>query len=353
MTLFRIFVVSLISVMYVSTANAQIQWSPETSRALSAAIEAGNYQTVTSVLIRQHGAVIYEGYFNGTDATTRHNTRSVTKTINGMLLGVAIENGAIDGVEAPVFSFFKDKKPILHDDKRKGDIVIEDLLTMSAPLECDDWNQYSRGNEERMYLIEDMSRFYLDLPMRGYPVWSKPPEQRPLGRAFSYCTAGANLVAKIVERASGDNIEAFAQQHLFSPLGVDAVHWPRTGTGDIMATGGLELTSDTLARLGELYVQNGTFAGKRILPEDWVVASIAPRARVDDDTLYGYLWWLEDYVVDGVTHRVAFMNGNGGNRVMILPDHGIVVVITKTDFGRRGMHDAAQALFEDFIVANL
>lgn len=353
MKFFRSFVVSVFSVMSFSTANAQLQWSNETSNALGAAIDVGNYQTITSVVIRQHGTAVYEGYFNGADATSQHNTRSVTKTINGMVLGAAIEAGEIKGVNARVFPYFKDKRPILHDDKRKRDITIEDLLTMSSPLECNDWNQFSQGNEERMYIVEDMARFYLDLPMRGYPVWSPPPQQRPFGRAFSYCTAGANLVAKIVERATGENIEDYAQQHLFTPLGIDSISWPRTGTGDIMATGGLELTSDTLARLGELYLGKGTFGGNRILPESWVSTSIEPRAQVDDDTNYGYLWWLEHYEVDGKNHPVAYMSGNGGNRVMILPDHDLVVVITKTDYGTRGMHDAAQALFDDFIVANL
>jgi len=349
-----LFLVALVmSPSMAAGAGPIFQWSPEMSARLEADIANEKYQTVTSVLIRHGGETVYENYFNGAQRETLHNTRSVTKTINGMLIGAAIADGDLDGVDQHAFSFFRDKRPFANPDKRKNEITIEDLLTMSSPLECDDWNSFSRGNEERMYLIEDMAKFFLDLPMRGYPVWSPPPSERPYGRAFSYCTAGANLAGQIAARAAGEDLEAYAQRRLFTPLGVSDVKWPRTGTGDVMATGGLELTSDTLARLGELYLNKGEWNGKHVLPASWVEQSLRPRAQINDDTEYGYLWWLAAYNVSGKTHQVAYMSGNGGNRVMILPDHDIVVVITKTDYGTRGMHDAAQALFDNYVVANI
>lgn len=336
-----------------SAAAAGLRWTPETAARLEAAIAEGAYQTVTSVLVREHGDAVYEGYFNGADAGTLHNTRSATKTINSMLIGAAIADGDLEGVEQGAFSFFRDKRPFANPDKRKAAITVEDLMTMSSPLECDDWNQFSRGNEERMYLIEDMGKFFLDLPMRGYPVWSPPPDKRPYGRAFSYCTAGANLVGQIAARAAGEDLEAYAQRRLFTPLGVASVKWPRTGTGDVMAGGGLELTTQTLARLGELYLNKGEWNGAQILPASWIEESLKPRAEVEEGVEYGYLWWLMEYEAGEETHPVAFMSGNGGNRVFILPDHDIVVVITKTDYNTKGMHEAAQALFDDFIVQNI
>ena len=204
-----------------------------------------------------------------------------------------------------------------------------------------------------MYLIEDMAQFYFDLPIRGFPVWEQPPEQRPYGRAFSYCTAGAQLVGYIAGRAAKEDLEAYAQRRLFTPLGFENVSWPRTGAGDVMAAGGLELTTEMLARLGQLYLNDGAWNGAQVLPASWVRASLQSRAQVDDKTEYGYLWWLSQYEIDGVAHPVAYMSGNGGNRVMILPNHNIVVVVTKTSYNTRGMHETTQALFYEFVVKNI
>ena len=336
-----------------AAAEEKLQWSGEIAGELEAAVEKGDYQRVTSIMILGGGDLVYEGYFNSASAETRHNTRSATKTINSMLIGAAIADGDIKSVNEPIIKFFRDKRPFENPDKRKNAIKIEDIMTMSSPLECDDWNQFSRGNEERMYLVEDMAQFYFDLPIRGFPVWSPPPEKQPYGRAFSYCTAGAQLVGWIAARAAKEDLEAYAQRRLFTPLGIETVTWPRTGAGDVMAAGGLELTTTMLARLGQLFLNDGEWNGEQILPKTWIKESLQPRAKVDEVTEYGYLWWLSRYEVNGVSHPVAYMSGNGGNRVIIMPDHELVVVVTKTSYNTRGMHETTQALSDDFIVKNI
>ena len=120
-------------------AAEQLKWSSAIAADLEAGIANGDYQRVTSVMILADGEVAFEAYFNGATAETLHNTRSVTKTINSMLVGAAIADGDIKGIGEKVFKYFPDKRPFANPDKRKNQITIEDILTMSSPMECDDW----------------------------------------------------------------------------------------------------------------------------------------------------------------------------------------------------------------------
>src|SRR5262249_33972616 len=165
--------------------------------ALGSAIRSGDFKKIRSVLVARHGALAYEAYFNGTEASTPIDVRSAAKTVTSMLVGIAIDQKKIPGVSARVLQYFPEKLPLASPDPRKEAITVEDLLTMSSLLECDDENRFSRGNEERMYLIEDWAKFALDLPIKGFPPWETKPKDSPYGRSFSYCTAGVFLLGQV------------------------------------------------------------------------------------------------------------------------------------------------------------
>ena len=310
----------------------------------------GELGRVTSLLVSRGGDLLLEEYADGVDAETRHNTRSATKTVTGMLVGVAVDQGLL-AVDARVLDYLPELRPTADPDPRKDAITVEDFLTMSSLLECDDTNAFSRGNEERMYLVEDWARFTLDLPVRGFPEWNTRPEDSPYGRSFSYCTAGVVTLGPVLERATGTSVEAFCERHLFGPLGITAPVWQHTPTGHAMTGGGLGLRSRDLVALGRLYADRGWVDGVQVLSEEWVERSTRPHAEVDEDTEYGYLWWLRSYDVAGRLCAAHYMAGAGGSRVLVVPDLALVVVVTAASFGDRRAHEHTDELMAEVLGA--
>jgi CubicO group peptidase (beta-lactamase class C family) len=312
----------------------------------------GNFNKITSALVAKDGRLAYEAYFEGSDAGTLRNTRSATKTITGMLIGIAIDKGFLAGVDVPIMPFFCDRQPVENSDPRKDGITIEDFLTMSSILECNDNNPFSRGNEERMYLVEDWTKFTLDLPVKGYPAWTQKPNESPYGRSFSYCTAGTAVLGGILERATHMRVEHFADKYLFSPLGIRKAEWQFTPCGLAFTGGGLSLRSRDLLKLGQLYLNKGVWNAERIVSETWVNTSTKPHVRANEENEYGYLWWLRTFKYGKRDFPSYYMAGNGGNKVCVFPKQDAVVVITSTNYSTKGMHQQTDKLLSDYILAS-
>lgn len=319
-------------------------------RDMETAIRAGEFKKIGSVLVARHGKLVYESYFDG-DASTLRDTRSATKSITDVLIGIAIGQKKLSGVDARVLALLPERaRKLQNPDPRKDRITVEDFLTMSSPLECDDWNDASRGNEERMYVIEDWAQFILDLPVRGRMHVGEHPDPSPYGRYFSYCTGGVFTLSEVLEKATGVRTDRYAQEKLFGPLGIADAQWVYSPMNIPQTGGGLRLTSRDLLKIAELYRSGGAWQGTRIVDEAWVKASTQPHAQIDEQTEYGYLWWLKTFKSGGKGYPAFFMSGNGGNKIAVFPGLDLTVVITSTNYGTRGMHEQTEKLLTDYIL---
>ncbi|MBL8549650.1 MAG: serine hydrolase [Hyphomonadaceae bacterium] len=327
---------------------------PHTDRlgldALTAAVETGAYQRIEAIIVERDGAILYERYFGEAGPDTRIDARSAGKSITALALGAAIDDGMIASVDAPALAYFDAEAPIAHDSPVKRAVTLRDLLTMSSALDCDDWREESPGNEERMYETRDWTRFALDIPATdGYVR-----DAQGYGR-FSYCTAGAFLLGRIVERAAGEPFDAYVERRLFAPLGIVAPEWRRSPLGQVQSGGQLGLRARDFQALGRLVLDDGVAPdGRRLVSAQWLREMTTPVRQANSDDGYGYLWWTRSFSAAGARrYHSAYMSGNGGNKVVVVPELDAVVVVLSTVYNQPTMHRQSTDLIERHILPTL
>ncbi|WP_420601055.1 serine hydrolase domain-containing protein [Flagellimonas sp.] len=352
----RFILLVLLSVLPI-LLNAQLDFSEKNRKDVKLLIEMdqritdGDYEKITSVLIAKQGKLLFEKYYNSTNKTTLRNARSVTKTMATILTGIAIQKGLIISENEKIFKYLNPRQPIKNKDSRKEEISIEDLLTMSSILECDDDNIFSRGHEERMYIIEDWLQFFVNLPVRSYP-FSPKPEDSPYGRAMSYCSAGTAALAEVVEAAVKMPLDTFARQNFLNPLEIKDYKFHYTPTGVLNTAGGSEYRSRDFLKMIQVFLQDGQWNGKQIFSKKWVKKATTPKANVREGTDYGYLLWLKSFGMDK-KYKAYYMSGNGGQKVLAIPELEAVIVITTTNYGKRKAHQYTDEIMNNFIVPAL
>jgi CubicO group peptidase (beta-lactamase class C family) len=256
-------------------------------------------------------------YYRGTKL---HTLQSVTKSVTSAALGIAVDEGLIQGVDVPAMSFFDAYEPDLSD-PRKAVMTLEDLLTMRSGLDWNEMISYDDASNSCIQLeaSDDWIRFVLDHPMREEP-----------GTVFDYNSGASVLLGKIVGVATGRRVDHWAEERLFKPIGIEDYYWKTTPDGEVDTEGGLYLSAHDLARIGYLFLRGGEWDGQQIISEEWVQASTAPVVAdiVPDngrpDSGYGYQWWVPDHEA-GET-QVFAGNGYGGQFILVAPEYDIVAV---------------------------
>lgn len=332
---------------FVVTAPAQAT-QPMPMPALDAAIENRDYRRIEAVIVERGGVVQFENYYGDTNAETRIDARSAGKSITALAVGIAIDEGALSGVDARVFDLLADRAPFEHDHELKRAITVRDFLTMSSALDCNDWEP-SPGNEERMYDRRDWTRFALDIPIAE----NYARDESGFGR-YSYCTAGAFLLGRVLERATATPFDEYVQSRIFTPLGIEGAIWRRSPTGEVQSGGQLSLRARDFSAIGRMILNRGVDgAGNRIVSRQWLGQMFQPVRRATQTDGYGYLWWIRNYRTANRTYTAFYMSGNGGNKVVLLPEIDTVVVILSTFYNQRTMHQQTNDIIEQHILPAL
>jgi CubicO group peptidase (beta-lactamase class C family) len=310
-------------------APAEAGLDPALLCAIGPRFEAWKDANAHSVVIVRKGVLVYERYFAGEDerggmpigqvkfdAATRHDLRSVTKSITALVVGIAIDRGWIKNADAPVFSFFPDYADLRTPEK--DGITLRHLLTMSAGFAWNEQIPYSNpaNSDRRMYIAADPLRYLLSQPMAAPP-----------GRDYNYNSGATALLGAAVAKAAGKPFDAVVKETLFDPLGIADVEWIRYPGGQPVAGWGLRMKPRDLAKVGQLVLAKGLWQGKQIVPPAWIADATAPHINGESIFFYGYQFWLGRSFVAGRAVEWAAGVGWGGQRLFIVPSEDLVVVV--------------------------
>lgn len=279
---------------------------------------ASKENKIHSVLLIKNDHLIIEEYYKGYFAEKTHDLRSTTKSIRSLLMGIALEQGFIDSIDDPILKYLKSHAPNQNFDRRKNNITIRNLLTMSSGLDCNDWDKKSKGQEDKVYKKRDWLQYTLDLPMINEP-----------GKVSNYCSMGAIIIAEIISQSSGMTIDKFAEDYLFRPLGITNVSWGHTSNKKTVLSSGkrLYMTPRDLAKIGQLILQSGVWNGTQIVSKQWVEESTTPKTKITGID-YGYFWWNIPFKVKERVVVSKTATGNGGQYLMVFPELDMVAVFT-------------------------
>ena len=296
---------------------------------------AGGSDNLHSLLIARGGRIVAELYRKGQDRSARdffshevsfgpgdrHDMRSISKSVVGLLFGIVRQDDKLPALSTPVVDLYPGY-PTLGSEPARRAITIEHLLTMSNGLE---WHEttatYGSFSNDETRLFWDWSpvKFVLSRPVVA------PPGQR-----FDYNGGNTAVIADLLERATGTSLDRLARTRLFEPLGITDSEWIGDLWGRSMAYAGVRLKPRDLLKIGQMMLDQGRWQGRQVVPAEWVAQSIRPHIATGKGagSGYGYFWWTGTIDWRGKKLPWSAAVGNGGQRLFLVPALDLAMVIT-------------------------
>lgn len=332
---------------------AEVGLAPDMGAQIDARVDDGSFENLHAVIVARGGKLVLERYYDGEDeywgrprgrvafdANELHDLRSVTKSLVGLLYGIALAEGKVPPLDAALVDQFPEYPDLAADPMRRR-ITVAHALTMKMGTEWDEGLSYAnpRNSEHAMELADDRYRFVLDRPMLKEP-----------GSRWVYNGGATAVLGRLIAKGSGMSLRDYADEKLFKPLGIDAFYWVRGRDGEYVAASGLRLRPRDLAKIGQLVLDEGRWEGKQIVPADWLAQSFQIRASVDELN-YGYHWWLGPQTAEGVRWVAGF--GNGGQRLYIVPTLDLLVVVMAGNYNDRNAWKLGVAIITEIVLPGL
>lgn len=296
--------------LLLSTPQAEGIDAQKLNSIISSTYENENLWSIRSLLVFRNNRLVAETYHkNENDITTRHLIWSCTKQVMGMLTGIAVDQGLIASLDDPMSAYLPE---ILTSHPDKADITIEQLITMRSGI---DYSNDGVGGETDKILREIPDRiteFILDRPMIYAP-----------GTEFFYKDGDPQLMSAVIQSAAGKPTDEWADEHLFSKIGVTNYKWVRYKDGTSLGGFGIETTPREMAKMAMCVANGGSYDNEQIISAQWISEMLSVQVEIPDaDFQFGYYWWLD------TTRNIQFTWGHGGQFAFIVPDQDLIVVMT-------------------------
>jgi len=271
-------------------------------------VQSQNYN-IDSIMVIRNGYLVLDAALYPYTQDSKHIIHSCTKSIVSILIGIAIDQGFIEGIQTPVLEFFPDRTAA-NLDPDKNALTLENLLTMTSGFRCRDSYLYRWSGLNEMRGSDDWVQFMLDLPMEESP-----------GTKFEYCNGASFLLSAIITETTGMSSYEFAEINLFAPLGITDLSWPTNPQGINIGWGELRMLPRDMAKIGYLYLGGGEWDGEQIVPTAWVEESTRKHISATLEDGYGYQWWVDD-------SGMYLALGYAGQFIFVIPEKEMVVVFT-------------------------
>jgi CubicO group peptidase (beta-lactamase class C family) len=279
---------------------------------------------IDSLLIIRNGYVLLDAYFYPYDGSWVHDLSSVTKSFTTTLIGIAAGQGKLQ-LDQTMVSFFPDWT-IANLDARKQQITVGQLTGMVNGLD----SGCLSGDEPTLNA------------MRAQPDWILAALDRKVvrqpGSSFCYDSPGMHLLSAILQKVTGMTELDFGRKYLFEPLGIKDVVWESDPQGYTHGWGDLHLKPRDAAKLGYLWLSNGVWDGRQIVPANWVKAAVSAHVHAGQDD-YGYGWW--------VSKDAYWALGRGGRYVKVFPAYNTIVVTTASQLNFDQIDPLLHSAFKD------
>lgn len=264
-------------------------------------LEGERRSNIHTLTVLRYGRVICQCSAPGYSVNIRQLSHSMSKTVCGMIIGILIDRGMLRLTDRLVDIF----PEIPYRDKKFPSITVEHLLTMTAGA---DFGEMGSVTEQKW------TEAFFSSVVRFQP-----------GAKFAYNSINSYILARIAWRVSGESFSSLADRLIFAPMGIKDYFWEKSPEGTEKGGWGLYLSPESWARLGYMFLCDGFFMGKRILPSKWVRASSVSRAkspRWSGNFDYSYHAWTSE------TGGEVLFNGMFGQNMWICKENGIIVVTT-------------------------